>query len=61
MEIVIRHDLCKKCKICIEMCPKKVLDLDAEGYAYLADSGNCNKCGLCEWICPDYAVEIVNE
>lgn len=61
MNIVISHRLCKKCKICVEMCPKKVMKEDGEGYAYLADPESCSNCSLCEWVCPDYAVEIVEE
>jgi len=52
---------CKKCGICIEFCPKKVLQVDNEGYPYLTDTDICNGCGLCELRCPDFAIVVANK
>lgn len=46
---------CKKCGICIEYCPVKILDLNEDG-VYIKDLEKCISCGLCEQRCPDYAI-----
>ncbi|MEG0642148.1 MAG: 4Fe-4S binding protein [Romboutsia sp.] len=56
-KLVIKESWCKKCGICIEFCPKKVLDLNTKS-VYLKDEDNCILCGLCELRCPDYAIYI---
>jgi len=61
MPIVIDKKLCKKCRICIEMCPKKLIELDDEGYVHLKYPEQCNDCALCSWICPDFAVDMIEK
>lgn len=61
MVVQVKRNWCKKCHICIEICPKKVLADDAEGYAYPAEPERCNNCAQCEWICPDFAIEITEK
>ncbi len=47
---------CKRCGICRDVCPKKVIDLDAEGYPVFARMEDCIYCLDCVLYCPDYAI-----
>jgi len=47
---------CKRCGICIELCPRKVFDVDGDGYPVLARMDDCIDCGICYTQCPDYAI-----
>ncbi len=51
--------VCKGCGICVEFCPKKVLELDELGKITIANGEDCVACGQCELRCPDYAVYLV--
>jgi len=58
-KIKIREERCKGCKICINFCPKQVLELsekrNSKGYniVYFKDPENCILCGICYLVCPD--------
>jgi NAD-dependent dihydropyrimidine dehydrogenase PreA subunit len=54
--IRIDHALCKKCGICVEICPKNALQLNRE---LKVIERKCTSCGLCELYCPDFALEVV--
>jgi 2-oxoglutarate ferredoxin oxidoreductase subunit delta len=58
--IDIAADRCKGCGLCVDECPKHVLQLDestvnALGYhpAQLTDAAGCTSCAICARICPD--------
>jgi len=55
-EFKIKSERCKGCGICVEFCPKKVLELDQLGKVYVKNPENCIACGQCELRCPDYAI-----
>jgi len=57
-EIQINRDWCKGCGICVQFCPKKVLELDREDKAIAVRPEDCICCRMCEMRCPDLAVEI---
>lgn len=59
--VLINEKWCKKCNICVEMCPKNALGVNNEGNVFLADSDGCSHCSFCEWICPDFAIQVINE
>ena len=58
---LINREWCKGCRICVELCPKKVLELDDEEKVIAARPEDCIACKLCEIHCPDLAIEIETE
>lgn len=47
---------CKRCDICIDICPKGTLVLRGDA---ILEEDNCILCGLCERYCPDLAIEMI--
>jgi len=60
-EHVINRKWCKGCGICVEFCPKNVLELDDTEKAVAVRKEDCIACNLCELRCPDLAIEIITE
>lgn len=58
-EILIDRGLCKGCRICVDFCPEKVLELDDDEKAIVVSPERCNACRLCELRCPDMAIELI--
>jgi len=62
MSIYIDEKICKGCKLCVEICPKKVYQVkekvNDKGYLIpeAVNEEDCNKCKLCELTCPDLAI-----
>ena len=46
---------CKKCGICVHICPKKVFCINK---TIIVEQKKCSGCGNCEIMCPDLAIEI---
>ncbi len=59
--ISINREWCKACGICIEFCPRDVLDGDEEGKAIVVDEDECIECMQCEIRCPDFAIRVRSE
>ena len=61
---IIDKERCKRCVLCVTVCPKKGLELSDEansmGYfsAPQARPENCVFCTTCCLICPDVAITI---
>lgn len=57
-------DRCKGCGLCVDVCPKKVLDIlenvNSKGYfpVYQAYPEKCIYCSTCCIMCPDVAITI---
>jgi len=64
IEIVISSTYCKGCDICIDFCPKNVLqsskEINAMGYRLpeAIDIDACTQCQLCVILCPDLAIAV---
>ena len=60
-KLVIQRKWCKGCRVCVDFCPKDVLDLDSGGKVYEKNPDKCIFCRLCELRCPDLAIEVQEE
>lgn len=56
--LVLYRERCKRCGVCIELCPLQVYVSSPEGYPEPVNVEKCTSCGLCELWCPDYAIEV---
>jgi 2-oxoglutarate ferredoxin oxidoreductase subunit delta len=63
-QVFIIPERCKECKICIEFCPRQVLQVSSEknakGYHYPevapGKENACVHCDFCTLICPEFAI-----
>lgn len=63
-KVVFREEICKGCRLCIGVCPKKIIDLSKEinskGYhmAFVEKQEECISCAACARICPDVVISV---
>ena len=63
-QVFIIPERCKECGICIEFCPRNVLQvssqINAKGYHYpevaSGKEESCVNCEFCTMICPEFAI-----
>ncbi len=55
IEVIERN--CKGCSVCVEFCPKKVLEIDMFVVKAVRPE-DCIKCMQCELLCPDFAIKV---
>ena len=63
--IVVDTERCKGCGLCVEACPKKIVEMttkavNKKGYPYATqkDSDLCNGCTACAIVCPDGCITV---
>jgi NAD-dependent dihydropyrimidine dehydrogenase PreA subunit len=65
--IIINQDECKGCRLCVESCPKKNIQIGTGinklGYQNAEFiEGKCSACGICFSICPEPgAITVIKE
>ncbi len=62
---IFNADVCKGCGLCVEACPKKIVELDmskinVKGYhpANVTDESACIGCAFCATMCPDCVITV---
>ncbi|NOZ45869.1 MAG: 4Fe-4S dicluster domain-containing protein [Chlorobi bacterium] len=57
---IIDHDKCKKCKLCIEVCPVNMIGIDSNGLTNFIPEREsiCLECGQCMAVCSTDAIKI---
>ena len=66
--IAVDSVYCKGCGLCVNACPKNILELDpnvisAKGYhpVRCIDEAACIGCKSCQTMCPDVAIQVVRD
>jgi 2-oxoglutarate ferredoxin oxidoreductase subunit delta len=64
-KVSFKEDLCKGCKLCTTVCPKKIVimkndKLNQKGFhpAGVSDMSQCTGCAFCATICPDLVITV---
>ncbi len=64
---IIDSERCKGCGLCVNFCPKNVLEItnkvNAKGHSPVVQArpDDCIHCTICSVMCPDVAIRIVEE
>ena len=56
--ISINQKWCKRCGICLELCPQHVFESKELGRIEPARTEDCKVCRLCEVYCPEFAITV---
>ena len=64
-KVTFRTERCKGCGLCVNACPKKIVELDktklnSQGHhpAYCIDETKCIGCAFCATMCPDCVITV---
>ncbi|MGD1996620.1 MAG: 4Fe-4S binding protein [Anaerolineae bacterium] len=55
-QVTLFPNWCKGCGLCVEFCPKEVLEQTETGQVVVAHPEQCTACRWCEVHCPDFAI-----
>jgi NAD-dependent dihydropyrimidine dehydrogenase PreA subunit/nitroreductase len=60
MSNVINQNICKRCKLCVEVCPVNIIGTDSEEQVNFIPEKEmiCLECGQCMAVCPTDSVKI---
>ncbi len=63
--VVFQEDLCKGCSLCVDACPKHILQIsmtriNKKGHhpAECIDQEKCISCAFCATMCPDCVITV---
>ena len=64
-KVTFNTELCKGCGLCVNVCPKKILELakdkiNQKGHypAQMTDQSQCIGCAFCATMCPDCIITV---
>lgn len=64
-KLTFETSLCKGCGLCVDACPKRILEIDVKqinqnGHspAQVTDESLCTGCGFCAAMCPDCVIMV---
>ncbi|MBR0466600.1 MAG: 4Fe-4S binding protein [Clostridia bacterium] len=64
-KVTFKTDLCKGCGLCVNACPKGIIELakdqiNKKGHspARITDSEKCIGCAFCATMCPDCVIKV---
>jgi len=64
-KLTFKRDNCKGCGLCVDACPKGILEIDAESInlkghhpVKLVDEEACVGCASCATMCPDCIIKV---
>ncbi|MGB2869143.1 MAG: 4Fe-4S dicluster domain-containing protein [Bacteroidota bacterium] len=64
--VLIAHDVCKGCELCIHACPQECLglsnELNVRGYRFVQlTADTCTGCINCALVCPDSVLTVYRQ
>jgi len=57
LNVIWNETYCKRCILCVEVCPVQVLSLERDE---ILEKEGCIRCYQCERYCPDIAIEVMD-
>jgi len=58
LEVIERWCKGGRCNICVQMCPERVLAINAADKVAVVRAEACTGCRVCELLCPDFAISV---
>lgn len=57
LRLEVRDQACRGCQMCVDICPTKVFDFDADAKRpTIRDARDCIACLSCAFLCPSGAI-----